>query len=381
MSSGQPEQQPATTDNSVATGAASKLAEKKPELIVLALLVLSFLWYLLADRYTPYTSQARVESYVVGIAPQVSGNVEAVLVDNNQQVEAGQVLFKIDASQYRIALQAAQSQLDTTWKQVEAGNASVEAARAALNAAIADKVKAEKDLTRLTTMYQQDKGTVSVRRLEVSQASLDSAAARVDKARADIDRAIYQMGGENDQDNAMLRAAQSAVDKAHLDLDNTHITAPIAGRITDLRTDVGKFAGTGTPVATLLASHNVWVNAAYTENNLRYLRKGQAVEILFDAMPGHVFAGVVESVGLGVSAGRPPSPGTLPTIDNDRDWLRQAQRFPVEIRFDVSQHEELPELIRVGGQASVVTYTDEAGLLQWLGKLYIRLMSVFSYLY
>lgn len=356
-------------------------ASKKPELIVLGLLLFSFLWYLMADRYTPYTTQARIESYVVGIAPQVSGNVEAVMVENNQVVTQGQPLFKIDPSQYRIALQAAQSQLDSTWKQIEAGNASVEAARAALDAAQADKVKAEKDLNRLRHMYQQDKGTVSVRRLEVSEASLESAEARVDKARADIDRAIYQKGGDNDQDNALLRAAQSAVDKAQLDLDNTIIVAPIDGRITDLRTDVGKFAGTGTPVATLLASHNIWINAAYTENNLRYLRQGQPVEILFDAMPGHVFDGHVESVGLGVSAGRQPSPGTLPSIDNDRDWLRQAQRFPVEIRFDVAQHDELAGLIRVGGQASVVTYTDQGGPLSWLGKLYIRLMSVFSYLY
>ena len=114
------------------------MSEKKGELIVLVLIALSFLWYLMADRYTPYTSQARIESYVVGIAPEVSGIVEAVLIENNQEVEKGQVLFNIDQSQYQIALQAAQSQLDSTWKQVEAGNASVLAARAALDSAIAN---------------------------------------------------------------------------------------------------------------------------------------------------------------------------------------------------------------------------------------------------
>ena len=357
------------------------MSEKKGELIVLVLIALSFLWYLMADRYTPYTSQARIERYVVGIAPEVSGIVEAVLIENNQEVEKGQVLFNIDQSQYQIALQAAQSQLDSTWKQVEAGNASVLAARASLDSAIANKVKAEKDLNRLQRMYEEDSGTISVRRLEVSEASLESAKARVEKARADIDRAIYQKGGDNDQENAMLREAQSAVDKAKLDLENTVIRAPIAGRITDLRTDVGNFAGTGKPVATLLATHDIWVNADYTENNLRYLRKGQPVELLFDAMPGHVFDGKVESVGLGVSAGRAPPPGELPTIDNNRDWLRQAQRFPVMIRFDPMQHEELPDLIRVGGQASVVTYTEESGVLNVLSKIYIRITSVFSYLY
>lgn len=358
-----------------------RIGAKKGELIVLTLLVLSFLWYLMADRYTPYTTQARIDSYVIGVAPQVSGIVEEVLVKNNQQVNAGQALFRIDSSQYRIALQAAESQLASTWSQLEAGNATVESARAALESAKANKVKAEKDLNRLQHMYAADSGTVSVRRIESSQASLESAEARVDKAKADIDRAIYQKGGDDDDNNAMLRAAQSAVDKAELDLKNTEITAPLDGYITDLRTDVGNFAGAGKPIGTLLASRNVWVNAEYTENNLRYLRQGQAVEILFDAMPGHVFDGQVESIGLGVSASRTPAPGALPTVENDRDWLRQTQRFPVMIRFDANQNPELPDLIRVGGQASVVTYTEDSGLLNGLGKLYIRLMSVFSYLY
>ncbi|WP_165855138.1 HlyD family secretion protein [Marinobacter sp. JSM 1782161] len=376
-----PETEPARDREAQAAPVQEQGGSHTGELIVLFLLALSFLWYLLADRYTPYTTQARIESYVVGIAPQVSGIVEAVLVDNNQAVSAGQPLFRIDSSQYRIALQAAQSQLDSTLNQVAAGDATVQSARAALEAALADRAKAEKDYSRLRRMYQDDPGTISVRRLEISQASLESAEARVDKARADIEGAILQKGGDDDQDNALLRAAQSAVDKAELDLKNTEMSAPIAGRITDLRTDVGNFAGMGTPVATLLASHNVWINAEYTENNLRYVRAGQPVEILFDAMPGAVFDGEVESVGLGVSAGRPPPPGALPSIENDRDWLRQAQRFPVVIRFDESQHPELPTLVRVGGQATVVTYTDDNSLLNPLGRLYIRMMSVFSYVY
>ena len=89
----------------------------------------------------------------------------------------------------------------------------------------------------------------------------------------------------------------------------------------------------------------------------------------------------LRSIGLGVSAGQAPAPGTLPTVDNNRDWLRQSQRFPVVVGFDVDQHESLRRNLRVGGQASVMAYSDGHGLLRTLGEVYIRLMSWLSYAY
>ena len=132
---------------------------------------------------------------------------------------------------------------------------------------------------------------------------------------------------------------------------------------------------------TLVARSDVWVRAEYTENNLGRMKTGTEVEISFDVIPGRIFQGKIRSIGLGVSSGQAPPPGTLPTIDNSRDWLRQAQRFPVNIEFDINQDEELIEQLRVGGQASVMAYGDGAGPLRLLGKLYIRLMSFFSYAY
>ncbi len=200
-------------------------------------------------------------------------------------------------------------------------------------------------------------------------------------AEADIKRAIESKGGESDETNTLLKVARSAVEKAQLDLDNTVVTANSRGIITDLRADVGLFAGAGQPVMTLIAVHDLWVHAEYTENNLGHLQVGTPVEILFDVLPGQVFEGQVRSIGLGVGSTQPPPPGTLPTIENQRDWLRQAQRFPVQVEFPISQAPELAENLRIGGQASVVAYTEEAWLTALLGKLYIRLMSIVSYAY
>jgi len=151
--------------------------------------------------------------------------------------------------------------------------------------------------------------------------------------------------------------------------------------ITDLRANVGQYAGTGSPVLTLIAIHDVWINAEFTENNLGHLIPGSPVEILFDVLPGQVFDGKVRSIGLGVSEGQPPPPGTLPTVQNNRDWLRQSQRFTVMIGFDVEQQDTLRRQLRVGGQASVIAYSEDHGMLRMLGKAYIRLMSWLSYAY
>ncbi len=353
---------------------------KKGTLAIVLLILGSLAWYLLADRFTPYTSQARVQGYVVGVAPKVAGVLTQVWVSNNQAVDSDQALFQVDPSQYEIALKRAQSDLDNASRQVGAGSAGVETARANLRAAQANEVKAQQDAGRLERLYREDPGTISVRRLEMAQSSLAQATAKVDAAKAEIQRAIEQMGGSGEE-NSILKSALSAVEKAELDLANTTVKASSRGIITDLRTDVGQFAGTGSPVMTLIAIQEVWINAEFTENNLGHLRTGSPVEILLDALPGRVFPGEVRSIGLGVSAGQAPAPGTLPTLQNNRDWLRQAQRFPVVIGFDPSRYEELKNFLRVGGQASVIAYTEGHGLLELLGKGYIRLLSWLSYAY
>jgi multidrug resistance efflux pump len=355
-------------------------AVNRGALLVLLVIVLSFAWYLFADRYTPYTRQARLQGFVVGVAPEVAGVVSEVRVRNDQEVAAGQPLFLIDPTSYEIALKRAESDYESAQRQVGAGGATVEAARAQLRAAIANREKARKDAERLERLYQEDPGAISVRRLEVAQASYEAAIAQVDAAEADIQRAIEQMGGDV-EDNTILKTALTALEKARHDLEKTVVRAPSRGVITDLRADVGRFAGTGSPVVTLIAIHEVWINAEYTENNLGHLEPGSPVEIIFDALPGAVFNGQVRTIGLGISAGQAPAPGTLPTVQNNRDWLRQAQRFPVVVDFDIAQDARLRGKLRVGGQASVIAYTGEHPLLDTLGRWYIRLLSWLSYLY
>lgn len=353
---------------------------KKGSAGVLILILVSLAWYLASDRYTPYTQQARIQGFVVGVAPKVSGLVTSVHVRNNQTVNAGEPLFEIDRSSYEIALKRASSDLENTRKQVSAGAASVETARANLLAAQANEERAEKDAIRQERLYSEDEGTISLRRLEMARASYEQARAKVTAAESEVQRAIEQMGGEG-ENNAMLKTAESAVEQAELDLGNTTVIASTDGVITDLRAEVGQYAAAGNPVMTLIAIDDIWIMADFTENNLGHMRVDTPVEVVIDSMPGEVFSGSVRSIGLGISAGQPPPPGSLPSIDNNRDWLRQAQRYPVMIQFDKGELERLRENIRIGGQAEVIVYTEESHFLKLIGKLFIRVMSWFSYAY
>ena len=365
-----------------ATHPATSKSVKKGLLAVVSLIVLTLSWYLFAERFTPYTTQARLEGYIVGVAPQVSGVVREIWVSNNQSVEIGQKLFQIDPTQYEIALAKANSNLESAQRQIDSGNAAVDAARANLVAAKANQQKAEKDAVRLGRLYKGDPGTVSLRRLEVSHASRDQARAGVTGAMAKIEQAIEQKGGDDDSNNGILKSARAAVDKAELDVSRTVVRASTKGLITDLRSDIGLFAATGSPVVTLISLNDLWVSAQFKENNLGHLRRGSPVEILFDALPGKVFEGKVRSIGYGVGSGQAsPKPGTLPIINNNRDWLRQSQRFPVIVTFDPLASDEMTRQLRIGGQASVIVYTQGDGFLKTLGRAYMRFMSMMSYAY
>lgn len=348
-------------------------------LIVLTLIVCSLVWYFAADRLTPYTSQARVQAFVVPVAVEVSGTVLKVHVKNNDEVKQGQVLLDIDPSQYQIALQKSRSDYESIRRSVNASVAAVEAAKASLQAAKANHVKAEQDARRQEQLYAEDPGAISLRRVESAQATRVEARSHEKAAEADLRRA-QETAGERGDNNSQLLSARSAIKKAELDLKRTTVIAPARGVVTDLRTDVGHFAQAGAPLMTLIAIHDLWINADMTENNLGNVKPGHRVAIVLDVMPGEVIKGRIRSVGSGVSSGQEAQPGTLPTIENSRDWLRQAQRFPVAVEFDPSELKRLRG-VRIGGQAEVMVYAGDHALMNWLGAAFIRLMSYLSYLY
>lgn len=354
-------------------------ASRRTAIGLVVLIVLLICLYLVTDRVTPYTSQARVQAFVIPVAAEVTGQIKKVYVRDNQRVAMGEPLFELDPEPYDIALARARSDYATVLSAVKANGESVVAAKAGLQAAATAYQNAAKDAERQERLYREDPGTISVRRLEIAQATRETARSQMAAAAADVRRAIEAAGAAGDN-NSQLLSARAAVRKAELDRSKSTVIAGSRGLITDLRTEVGQFVGAGAPVMTLIALNDVWINADMTENNLGRIRPGNKVAIVLDSMPGHIFSGQVLSIGYGINASHPPPAGGLPTVDNNRDWLRQAQRFPVKIAF-ARDDAPPPTSLRVGGQADVLVYTSGSSLLNIAGYLYIRVMSLFSWLY
>jgi multidrug resistance efflux pump len=350
---------------------------RKWTFIVMALCLVLFVIYLVGDRITPYTSQARIHAYVVPLAPQVAGRVIEVNVNNNQLVKTGEQLFRIDPSTYELAVQSAEAVLKNTQQSIEAGVSNIEAAKANVESAKASVWKTQQDAERMRRIREDDPGAISERRLQSAEASLATAQARLAASIASLESTRNALGSTDDN-NAQLQQARSALDTARLNLERTVVYAPRDGLVTDLRVDQGNYAAGGAPLMTFIAVHDSWIQADMSENNLGNINDGDRVEITFDVRPGEVFDGTVRQTGYGVQVSS-NALGTLPTIDNQREWLREEQRFAVIVDF------HMPDLtqsnLRVGSQASVIVYTGDNWIMNTLGKLYIRLAAYLSYLY
>jgi multidrug resistance efflux pump len=353
---------------------------RKWVLIFSAFCLFLLFWYMVGDRFTPFTTQARVHAFVVPIAPQVAGEILSVDVRTNQMVKKGQQLAQIDPARYQLAVASAEAQLALTLQNLKVSSASVDAAAAAVMAAKAALVKDTQNEVRLKRIDADVPGAISQRVLEAAAASRIEAEAQVANATANLQKAIEALGPRDDT-NPQLLAARAALDKARLDLRYTRIVAPNDGLVTDLRVDVGNYAGTGQPLMTFVAVHQLWVEANLTENNLGHIKPGDAVDLVLDVWPEKTLRGRVRNVTYGVTAAESTSKaGGLPTVENARDWLRSAQRFPVLIDFD--DPAEVTKLGgRVGSQVSVVIYTGDRPILNALGRLLMRLAGVLSYAY
>ena len=351
---------------------------RKWTLIVIGICGVLIIWHLVADRHTPYTSQARVHALVVPIAGQVSATVTDVFVSNNQYVQEGEELFRIDPEQFEFAVETAEANLQSARQATGASAANINAAEAGVGAATASLTRAEQDVVRMRGIMEEDPGAISVRRLQAAEASYVIAKQQVEGARANLVKAREDFGDEGEQ-NVRILQAQAALSQARLDLERTSVLAPTDGLVTDVRVDRGNFAATGAPQMTFLAVHNIWVQADFTENNLGNIEPGSEVEILFDALPGRVFKGKIRSIGFGVAIDT-AALGALPTIDNNRQWLRDAQRFPVVIDIDNLGSGKLAG-VRVGSQSSVIVYTGDSWILNSIAWIRIRVASILSYAY
>ena len=359
--------------------AATETSETNPikrlTIIVLIMAFLFLCWYVLADRFTPYTSEARVRGYVVPIAPEIAGVIKELPITDNQIVEIGEPLLQIDAESYQLAVNKAQADLEDVAQSLGAGLASVAAAETAV-------VSAKTNLTYITRQAQrtfelEEQGMLSKIAGDTARTKVEQAKIAVSDAEAKLEEEKTRVGVSGEE-NPRYQSALAALQQAQLDLAKTTVNSPGYGVVTNIQTAEGYFANPGAPVMTFISTKAVWIEAYMRENSIGNIEQGDEVDIVLDVAPGRVFKGTVIGAGYGIDWGQTEKAGELPVVSVTRGWLREPQRFPVLIRFD---GDETRGLRRIGGQADVIVYTGSGNPLNILGVLLIRLVSLLSFLH
>ena len=344
-------------------------------LIVLVIFVLLFGWTLIADRLTPYTSDASVRSFVVRIVPEISGKVTEVAVQDNQIVHTGDLLFRIDPTPFGIAVESTEAKLAAAGQAVGVSTAAVDAAQAQLVEQIAERANVREQAGRVFELVRQR--VYPPARADQARSLLDASEAQVQQAQAALEQARQALGPRG-ADNPQIREALAALEQARLDLTHTTLLSPGDGLVTNLQLSIGQFASAGQPSLTFLDLRLVWLNAFLRENSLEYIRPGEQAEVVLDVLPGRVLPARVDSVGWGVGENdTDPTTGLPNTHQNSGGWLATAQRFPVQLSFDTAGGP--PSGVRYNARASVILYTGDHPVANALAWAWIRVISVLTF--
>jgi len=349
-----------------ASPAAARSGKRKFVLMgVAALLALAAatygVYWVVVGRFHVSTDDAYVRANNTLLGARVSGHIAAIFPRDNSIVHTGEAVFKIDDGDYRIAVDAARSRIETQQatidrigRQITAQESAVEQAKAQLASAEAGLKRAGLDFDRQQEL--SSKGIASRATFELSEASRDQGMAGVRSARAAYEAArdnVEVTRAQQAEARAQLSELQTSLAKAQRDLDFTSVRAPVDGTFSNRLVNTGDFVAVGQRLGNVVPLDDVFIDANFKETQLKRIRPGQPVTISVDAYGHRKFAGVVESIS--------PAAGSvftlLPPDNATGNFTKIVQRLPVRIRVpkDVARQ----NLLRAGMSVYATVDTTE----------------------
>ncbi len=321
-------------------------------LLFLVLLTIGVGYYVLRmNTLRPNTNDAYVFAESVRVIPEVKGSITTLNVTENQRVKAGDTLFVVDPTPYRLELARAQGALAALDKEImlasrgiEAQRFGAEAAKQGVVRAVASAKQAEDTYNRMRPML--GKGFVSAEALDLARTAMVNAQAMLVAARLEAQRAEAAVTGV-DALVARRKVVEAEIELAQFALDHTVVRAPFDGIVAGLKVQAGQVVGNLLPTMTLIDSRRWFVVAQFRETELGNIRSGDPARVYLLGNSKR-FDGKVESVGAGVMVdfGSEIIPG-LPIVARTINWVRVEQRFPVRILVDKPD----ADLFRVGASA------------------------------
>ena len=306
-------------------------------LILTSATVVGIVYWLKAIHPFETTDNTYLKAHLSVISPKETGYVKEVLFEDNQQVRPGDLLVviddhdfkaRVDQAEAQVAMEIAHIRTLETEKRTQSAKIGQEVANIA--AADADLERTTKDTKRLGDLAVS--GFVSAQSRDAAESANKQAVARRERtrsARLEAESELASLDARIDEARAKLQSAQSALELARIDLQNTHITAPIAGIMGNRSVQVGKLVKPGSVLAYLIPVDGLFVEANFKETQIGRIKLGQAVDIRVDAYPDSAFEGTVDSFA--------PASGSefslLPEENATGNFTKIVRRVPVKIRF------------------------------------------------
>jgi len=284
-------------------------------------------YYIANDHYVS-TDNAYVQQDKVSISAEVGGRIIDVAVHENDVVNAGDLLFRIDPAPYRIAIEQADATIAAAQVRVSSLQTEYQTTGVDIESTREDVAFYEKEYQRQSALMQD--GFTTRARLQAAEHALSDARSRVASAQANATkaRAALATGSAAPGINPAIKAGQAQRERALLNLSRTEIRAPVAGVVSQAdRLQPGQMMVQGLPGVTIVASNKSWVEANFKETDLAHMRVGQPAEITFDAYPELKVRGKVSSIGAGTGS----EFSVLPAQNANGNWVKVTHRVPVRI--------------------------------------------------
>jgi membrane fusion protein, multidrug efflux system len=308
-------------------------------------------FYVTGGRYQS-TDDAYAQAATVSISANVGGRVSDIEVRDNELVQRGATLFKLDDAPFRIAVSDAAAHLADTRLQIESLKSTYRQRQVELRAARDTQGYAQQQYDRQTRLLTS--GITSQAQFDQAAHALDAARQQVANVQQQIGVALANLGGDPNiapERHPLVAQAQAALDRAQLNLSYTVISAPTDGVVAKVeQLQVGDTIAASAPVFALVSTRDVWIEANFKEVQLARMRPGQAATVEIDRYPGRRFSAEVTSVS--------PSTGSqfslLPPENATGNWVKVVQRVPVRLQLT---HVDAGFLLQAGLSANVAVDT------------------------
>ncbi|UCD56661.1 MAG: HlyD family secretion protein [Candidatus Hydrogenedentota bacterium] len=293
--------------------------------LIFVAIALTYYFWRRAQIYIT-TDDAYVHGHIHMVSSRVAGTVIDLFVDDNQLIEKGQLLVRLDPEPFELLVRDAQAALELAKNEVAQLKASVQAAEARLSLAKATLEQAELDLDRITNLVKD--GVVPKETLDKTLTGREAAAAGVRAAAEELRRARAALGSTSaEKAHPLILKRQAELEQAELNLGYTEIHSPAKGNVTRKSVEVGNRLQPGQPLMSIVPLDDVWIVANYKETQLKRVRVGQPVEIRVDTYPGLRLNGRVESIMAGTGAVF----SLFPPENATGNFVKVVQRIPVKI--------------------------------------------------